>query len=132
MGAKYNRNYSIEKATMSKQGTVIYYNPKCSKCRMTLELLNKKGMEPEVVEYLDNIPTKSDLKDIMQKLGISAFELLRTKEPVYQKTGLSEYSTEEEVINAMVEFPILIERPIVIHNGKAKIGRPPENILEIL
>lgn len=117
---------------MSNEGTTIYYNPKCSKCRITLELLKENGIEPGVVEYLTNTPTKSELKDIIQMLGISAFDLLRKKESVYKTSGLNENSTEEEILTALTTNPILIERPIVIHNGKAKIGRPPEKILEIL
>ena len=99
---------------------------------MTLDLLNDKEIRPNVVEYLTNTPTKSELKDIIHKLGIKASDLLRKKESAYHDSGLSEDSTDEEIIDAMLENPILIERPIVVHNGKAKIGRPPENILEIL
>lgn len=117
---------------MSNKQTVIYFNPKCSKCRITLELLNEKGEEPEVVEYLQNIPSKSELKNILSLLDISADQLLRKKESAYQQAKLNDSSTEDEIINAMMEYPILIERPIVVHNGKAAIGRPPENILEIL
>ncbi len=117
---------------MGNTQTVIYYNPKCSKCRMTLELLKEKGSEPEIVEYLNDVPSKSKLKDILTQLGLSANLLLRKNEPDYQQAGLSETSTEDEIINAMAEHPILIERPIVVHNGKAAIGRPPEKVLEIL
>jgi len=117
---------------MSNKQTLIYYNPKCSKCRMTLDLLREKGKEPKVVEYLQNIPSKSELKDILTRLGISANQLLRKNESAYQGAGLNETSTEDEVLNAMMKYPILIERPIVIHDGKAAIGRPPEKILEIL
>ena len=99
---------------------------------MTLDLLHEKGEEPEVVKYLDNIPSKTELKNILSLLGISATQLLRTKESAYQQAGLNATSTEDEIIDAMMQFPILIERPIVIHNGKAAIGRPPENILGIL
>ncbi len=117
---------------MSNNKTVVYFNPKCSKCRMTLDLLHENDKQPEVIEYLQNIPSKSELKNILKLLGISADQLLRKKESAYQQAGLNESSTEDEIIDAMMEYPILIERPIVIHNGKAVIGRPPENILEIL
>jgi arsenate reductase len=117
---------------MGNTQTVIYYNPKCSKCRMTLELLKEKGSEPEIVEYLNDVPSKSKLKDILTQLGLSANQLLRKNEPAYQQAGLSEASTEDEIINAMAEHSILIERPIVVHDGKAAIGRPPEKVLEIL
>lgn len=99
---------------------------------MTLELLNEKGTEPEVIEYLQNVPSKTDLKEILAKLGIAADQLLRKHESAYQEAGLSDTSSEDEILDAMMKFPILIERPIVVHNGKAVIGRPPENILEIL
>ena len=117
---------------MRDQQTIIYFNPKCSKCRMTLDLLQKKGKEPEIVEYLQDIPSKSELKNVLTLLNISADQLLRKKEAAYKESGLNETSTEDEIINAMMQCPILIERPVVIHNGKAIIGRPPENVLEIL
>lgn len=117
---------------MGTNQTVIYFNPQCSKCRMTLELLNEKGTEPEVVEYLQSTPSKVELTEILTKLGISADQLLRKHEGAYQEAGLSDSSSEEEILDAMTKFPILIERPIVVHNGKAAIGRPPENILDIL
>ena len=132
MARKYNHNKEGEKVKMNNQQTVIYYNPKCSKCRMTLDLLHEKGKEPEIVEYLQDIPSKSELKNILTLLNISADQLLRKKEAAYKESGLSETSTEDEIINTMTQYPILIERPVVIHNDKAIIGRPPENVLEIL
>ena len=112
--------------------TVIYYNPKCSKCRMTLKLLHEHDLQPEVKEYLRETPTRSELKDILTLLGIAAGQLLREKEPAYREAGLKKSSSEEEILDAMIKFPILIERPVVVHDGKAVIGRPPENILKIL
>ena len=117
---------------MDTNHTLIYFNPKCSKCRMTLELLNEKGAEPEVIEYLQTIPSKTELKEILAQLGIAADQLLRKHESAYQEAGLNDSSSEKEILDAMMNFPILIERPIVVHNGKAAIGRPPENVLEIL
>ncbi len=117
---------------MNRSQTVIYYNPKCSKCRMTLKLLNEKEIEPEIIEYLGDTPSKAELKDILTRLGISASQLLRKKESAYQESGLNEDSTEEDILNAMMKYPVLIERPIIIHKGKATIGRPPEKVLEIL
>ena len=99
---------------------------------MALELLNEKGTEPEVIEYLQTIPSKTEIKELLSKLGIAANQLLRKRENAYQEAGLKDSSSEEEILDAMIKFPILIERPIVVHNGKAAIGRPPENILEIL
>lgn len=132
MAHKYNRKKEGEKVIMDNNQAVIYYNPKCSKCRVTLELLNERGFEPEVIEYLNDVPSKSELKDILTQLNISADQLLRKKETAYQEAGLNKASTEDEILNAMMEYPILIERPIVIHNEKATIGRPPEKVLEIL
>jgi arsenate reductase len=99
---------------------------------MTLELLNDKGIDPKVIEYLQSIPSKSELQNILTLLGLSADQLLRKHESAYQEAGLSSASTKDEILDAMMKFPILIERPIVVHNGKAVIGRPPENILDIL
>lgn len=132
MARKYNRIIEGEKAIMDNKQTIIYYNPKCSKCRMTLDILNNKGTTPEVIEYLNNTPSKSELKQIITRLGITANQIVRKKESAYLEAGLNEASSEDEILNAMVQFPILIERPIVIHNDKAVIGRPPENVLEIL
>ena len=117
---------------MTTEKTTIYFNPKCSKCNISLELLKEKGKHPEVVKYLETVPSKDELINILNLLGLSADQLLRKHENAYQEAGLSESSSEEEILNAMVNYPILIERPIVVHNGKAVIGRPPENILEIL
>ena len=117
---------------MGNTQTTIYYNPKCSKCRSTLELLKENGKQPEVIEYLQSVPSKSELQGLIAMLGISAQQLLRKHESSYQEAGLSDASSEDEILDAMMKYPILIERPIVVHNGKAMIGRPPENILTIL
>ncbi len=117
---------------MDNNSTTIYYNPKCSKCRLSLELLQNNGQQPEVVEYLKDTPNKEELKEILSLLNISADQLLRKKESAYQASGLGNDSTENEILDAMMENPILIERPIILHNGKAVIGRPPEKILDIL
>ena len=117
---------------MANEQTTIYFNPKCSKCNLTLNLLKDNGKDPEVVEYLNSVPSKDELKDILGLLGLSAAQLLRTHESAYQEAGLSDASSEDEILDAMMKYPILIERPIVVHNGKAAIGRPPENVLAIL
>lgn len=117
---------------MADQQTTIYFNPKCSKCNMTLELLKDKGKDPEVVKYLEATPSKDQLKNILSLLGLTADQLLRKHESAYNEAGLSDASSEDEILDAMMNYPILIERPIVVHNGKAAIGRPPENILSIL
>lgn len=111
----------------------IYHNPRCSKSRKTLQLLEDEGIEAEIVEYLKTPPDAKTLKDIVKKLGISARDLMRKGESVYKEQGLNDDSLkDEDLISAMVENPILIERPIVLANKKAKIGRPPESVLEIL
>jgi arsenate reductase len=110
----------------------IYHNPRCSKSRQTLEILTRQGIEPSIVEYLKQPPSSADLKAILKALNISAHQLLRVKEAEYKEHNLSVNSSEDEIIAAMISSPKLIERPIVINDGKACIGRPPEAILEIL
>lgn len=112
--------------------TLIYHNPRCSKSRQTLQLLQDKGITPEIKEYLKNPPTFSELQTLIELLGISPRDLLRIKEAEYQEAGLeNQVLSDSEVIEAMCRFPKLIERPIVIHEGKARIGRPPEAVLEL-
>ena len=111
----------------------IYHNPRCSKSRQTLELITENGHEPEVIEYLKTPPDAKTIKDLLKQLGITPRELIRTKEAAFDelKLGGAEL-TDEQLINAMVENPILIERPIVVRGNKARMGRPPEQVLEIL
>ncbi|MDV6314945.1 arsenate reductase (glutaredoxin) [Idiomarina sp. HP20-50] len=110
----------------------IYHNPRCSKSRQTLELLQQKQVEPNIVEYLKTPPNAAELKGILDKLNFSAEQLMRKKESVYKELGLAGVSDEDELITAMINNPKLIERPIVIHGNKAAIGRPPEAVLDIL
>lgn len=111
----------------------IYHNPRCSKSRQTLALLEEKGITPDIIEYLKSPPTVEVLSNILQQLDISARQLLRKGEAVYKELNLSDDSlTDEQLIQIMSDNPKLIERPIVIKNGKAKLGRPPESVLEIL
>lgn len=111
----------------------IYHNPRCGKSRQTLQLLKDKGIEPDIIEYLKTPPSPQELDDILQKLGIEPRELMRKKEPEYKANSLDDSSLDrQDLINAMIQNPILIERPIVLSNGKAAIGRPPENVLAIL
>lgn len=114
--------------------TKIYHNPRCSKSRHTLELLRGRQIEPEVIEYLKTPPTAEELERIMAMLGISdPRSLMRKKETEYKEAGLDDPNlSREQLIEAMVRYPRLIERPIVVHDGKAAIGRPPEDVLEIL
>jgi arsenate reductase len=111
----------------------IYHNPRCSKSCQTLQLLQDNGVEAEVVEYLKTPPDKATLKRILKMLGLEPRQLMRSKEKEYKEQGLDDASlTSEQLIDAMIATPKLIERPIVIKNGKAAIGRPPEQVLEIL
>ena len=109
----------------------IYHNPHCSKSRQTLQLLQDRGIEPEIVEYLKSPPDAATLKDLLQKLGLEAADLVRNKEDEYEELGL-EGAGDERLIQAMAENPILIERPIVVKGDRARLGRPPENALELL
>ncbi|WP_417317313.1 arsenate reductase (glutaredoxin) [Emcibacter sp.] len=112
----------------------IYHNPRCSKSRQTLALLEEQGIAPEVVEYLNDVPTREQLADILKMLGLSsARDLMRKKEAEYKENGLDDESlSEDQLLEAMTRHPKLIERPIVVKGGKAAIGRPPESVLEIL
>lgn len=112
----------------------MFHNPKCSKSRATLKLLNEKGIEPEIILYLERPPTEAALSEILGKLGLEPKKLIRFKERIIPELGISssDSRTDSEWIGLMVKNPILIERPIVITPEKATIGRPPENVLEII
>ncbi|MBB6522161.1 arsenate reductase (glutaredoxin) [Pseudoteredinibacter isoporae] len=111
----------------------IYHNPRCSKSRQTLALLEEKGIEPEIVLYLDNTPNSKELATILGKLGIKARQLLRKGEDAYKELNLADDShSEAALIDAMTQHPKLIERPIVVKGDKAVLGRPPENVLELI
>jgi arsenate reductase len=111
----------------------LYHNPRCSKSRATLELLDNNGVQPEIVEYLRTPPTRKTLEDLLDMLGLEPRELMRSKEPEYREAGLDEPAlTRDQLIDAMVRQPKLIERPIVVRDGRAVIGRPPEKVLELL
>ncbi len=112
---------------------VIYHNPRCSKSRQTLALIEEKGVVPEVIKYLDTPPDAETLKSLIQMLGYSsARELMRTKEDLYKDLNLADETSEDALISAMVANPKLIERPVVVNNSKAAMGRPPEAVLDIL
>jgi len=111
----------------------IYHNPRCSKSRQTLDVFERINVDVEIIEYLKTSPDAKTLKQILSYLNIPARELLRQGESAYKEAGLDDTSlSEDDVIAAMVEHPILIERPVVVNNGKAAIGRPPERVLDIL
>ena len=112
--------------------TSIYHNPRCSKSRQTLQLLEENNIPADVVLYLETPPSASELKDVLGKLGIAASDLLRKGEDAYKENNLKNPDlSEDELIAAMVAHPKLIERPIVINGDKAAIGRPPEQVLEL-
>jgi arsenate reductase len=111
----------------------IYHNPRCSKSRATLALLEERGIEPRVVRYLETPPSAAELKKVLEALGLRPRALLRTGEAEYRELDLGRDELDDAaLIDAMAAHPRLIQRPIVIVNGKARIGRPPESVLEIL
>ncbi len=111
----------------------IYHNPRCSKSRQTLELLNENNHEPEIVLYLETPPDKSELADIVNKLGMSVRDIIRTGEDPYKDNNLGDDSlSDDALLDAIVTDPILLQRPIVVSGDQARIGRPPESVLEIL
>lgn len=110
----------------------IYHNPRCSKSRNTLAILEEKGIEPEVVLYLETQPDAAEIRSLLSKLGKSAAELVRRGEEAYKSSGLSKDSSEEELVAAMAAHPKLIERPIVVRGERAVLGRPPENVNDLI
>lgn len=116
------------------KAVTIYHNPRCSKSRETLNLLEQHGVEPNIVLYLETPPDAATLKTLLKQLGFSsARQLMRTKEDIYKTLKLDDASlSEEQLIQTMVANPKLIERPIVVKKNKARLGRPPEQVLEIL
>ncbi|MCE7031496.1 arsenate reductase (glutaredoxin) [Lysobacter sp. GX 14042] len=118
---------------MANDTSRLYHNPRCSKSRGALELLRENGIEPEVIRYLDTPPNEAQLRALLDMLGIPARGLLRKGEDEYRELGLDDPSLgEEEIIAAMARHPKLIERPVFVHDGRAVIGRPPEQVLGLL
>ncbi|MEN8131790.1 MAG: arsenate reductase (glutaredoxin) [Pseudomonadota bacterium] len=117
----------------TKSQITIFHNPRCSKSRQTLNLLKEQGVEPEIFEYLKTPPDKGKLNEILNLLNLQPRDLMRKKEKVYQEQALSNLElSRDQLLEAMIQYPILIERPIVLAKGKAALGRPPENALKIL
>lgn len=110
----------------------IWHNPRCSKSRQTLAILEDRGLTPDVRLYLEDAPSVDEIKETLNKLGIEARDLMRTGEADYKEQGLKDISDPAALIDAMANTPKLIERPIVFNDGKAAIGRPPESVEEIL
>jgi arsenate reductase len=119
---------------MSSASVVIYHNPRCSKSRATLELLQQQGIEPKIVEYMKEPPDKETLARLVGLLGLSPRELLRTNEQVYKDAGLDESDlSDDDILDALAQCPTILQRPIVVvDDKKAAIGRPPESVLDIL
>lgn len=111
----------------------IYHNPRCSKSRATLTLLQDKGIDPKIVEYLKTPPSRAELARILEGLGMEPRDLMRQKEAPYAELNLADRElSRDALIDAMVANPVLIERPVVVNDGRYALGRPPENVLEII
>jgi len=111
----------------------IYHNPRCSKSRQTLELIRNKGIEPEIIEYLDTPPSANKMAQLLSLLGMEPVQIMRKGEAIYKELGLKDTDlSHTELIKTLIENPKLIERPIVVNGDKAALGRPPENVLAIL
>ena len=118
---------------MTNARLVIYHNPSCSKSREALQLLEDSNLTPSIIEYLDEPPTRQELKAVIEMLGISARDLLRTTEPIYADAKLdNDALSEDEIITAICEYPVLLQRPIVVSGDRAIIGRPPAKVLDII
>ena len=111
--------------------TRIYHNPRCSKSRATLALLESNGIDHEVVHYLEHPPGRDELQRLLDKLGCPAQDIVRFNEPEFAQTGLSRDADAAQLLDAIVRFPKLLQRPIVEHGEAARIGRPPEAVLEL-
>ena len=112
--------------------TEIWHNPRCSKSRQTLALLEENGISPDIRLYLVDSPDETTLRDVAAKLGKNAVDMMRVKDSLFKELGLSKNDRDDALFAAMAANPKLIERPIVLNNGKAAMGRPPESVLEIL
>ncbi len=118
---------------MSDTQPTIYFNPSCSKSNQTLALLKEKGFQPVIINYFDNPPSIDELKTLLKQLNLTAIDILRRTEPVFKEAGLdADELTEDELLEAINGCPSLLQRPIVVYKGKAALGRPAENILDIL
>jgi len=110
----------------------IYHNPRCRKSRETLDLIKEQGVEPEIILYLDEVPTAKELEALLKKLKIKPADLIRKGEPIFKEKYKGKTLTDKQWIKAMAQNPKLIERPIVVKGRKAILGRPPENVLQLL
>ncbi len=130
---RYTSTITNFKEYIMSDTTTIYHNPRCSKSRAAMELLTEKSFKFEVVKYLDTPPNKEAITDLLEMLGLEPRELMRKGEQEYRDNNLADENlSRDDLIEAMVKFPKLLERPIVVKNGKAAIGRPIQNIIDIL
>ena len=124
--------FALKSARFKSLTVTIYHNPRCSKSRATLQLLRDRGIEPRIIEYLKNPPNASEIEEVLQALAMEPRELMRKNETIYKDLALDNTAlTRKQLIAAMTQHPVLIERPIVRRARKAAIGRPPERVLEI-
>lgn len=115
------------------QDITIYHNPRCSKSRQTLTLLEERNITPDIVLYMNDVPSRATLRELLGKLGMSAADLLRKSESAYKDMNLSDGNLgEDQLLDAMISEPRLIQRPIVVAGDRAVLGRPPENVLELI
>ncbi len=128
----HSTNFIIKDLTMANGEIVIWHNPRCSKSREALKLLEAEGVEPKIFRYLDEKPTKEQIEEVLRMTGLRARDIMRTKEAIYKELGLKDVDDEQKLVEAMAEHPRLIERPIVVKDGKAVLGRPPEKVLELV
>ena len=117
---------------MGNKELKIYHNSRCRKSRETLQIIQQRGLNPDIIQYLNDPPNKEELKNILEILNYKPIELVRTNEEVWKRNFKNKTLSENDVINAMIDYPKLIERPIIINKNKAVVGRPPENVLKIL
>ena len=110
----------------------IYHNPRCSKSRTTLKLLQDRGIDVTVVEYLESPLSAAEIRELIAKLGLGAADLIRSGEPAFKESGLSLTSPADDLIGLMAREPIVMQRPIIVAGGGARIGRPPEQVLELI
>lgn len=110
----------------------VYHNPRCSKSRQTLQIIEEKGIEVEIIKYLEDVPSEAELKAVLKALGIPAEKLLRKGEADFKENFKGKDLSEDEWIKAMIQYPKMIERPIVVKDNKAVLGRPPENVLDLI
>ncbi len=117
---------------MSKETITIYYNPRCSKCRDAAALVTEHGYETELIKYLDTPPGREELRDLLNKLGMKPLQLIRTGEAIFKEKFAGRDLSDDEWLDAMATYPVLMERPLVVRGNRAVVARPPEKVLPLL